>query len=72
MLPVPIDAASAVMNAWNGVRTPALPAPERTNTTRQASPNRRNWTTPVRTVRMSPVPSSTATTHGMKNQSAVD
>ena len=28
MLPVPIVAASAVMNAWNGVRTPpALPAP---------------------------------------------
>jgi hypothetical protein len=26
MLPVPIDAASAVMNAWNGVSAPAAPA----------------------------------------------
>ena len=27
MLPVPIDAASDVMNAWNGVSAPSLPVP---------------------------------------------
>ncbi len=37
MLPVPIDAASAVMNAWNGVSAPVVPVPRRTNATRQAS-----------------------------------
>ena len=46
MLPVPIDAASAVMNAWNGVSAPVVPVPRRTNATRQASPNRRTCTTP--------------------------
>ena len=40
MLPVPMEAASEVMKAWNGVNTPLAPLP-RTKATRQASPKRR-------------------------------
>ena len=72
MLPVPIEAASAVMNAWNGVSAPVVPVPLRTNATRHASPNRRTWTNRNRSVRNSPAPSSTATTHGMNSASATD
>ena len=70
MLPVPIDAASAVMNAWNGVSAPDASVPRRTNATRHASRKRRTWTADVRSVRNSPAASSTPTTHGMKRWSA--
>ena len=51
MLPVPIDAASAVMNAWNGDRAPAAPAACSGTMVRAASGKRRTCTTPVRIVR---------------------
>src|SRR6478609_8518150 len=72
MFPVPINAASAVMNAWNGVSAPSLPLPRRTNATPHASTNRLTWTNPVRIVRNAPAPRSTTTTHGMKRPSARD
>ena len=72
MLPVPTDAASAVVNAWNAVSTPAAPSGDRAAVARTASGNLRNWTKPSRTVRNAPAPSSTATTYGMKTASASD
>ena len=51
MLPVPMDAASAVMNAWNGERAPGAPAVGSGTMVRAASGKRRTCTTPVRTVR---------------------
>src|SRR3954469_23286192 len=72
MLPVPIDAASAVMNAWNGVSAPASLLLLRTSATRQASANRLTCTNRVRTVRITPAPRRTTTTHGMNRASASD
>src|SRR4026207_2576197 len=70
MLPVPIDAASAVANAWNGESTPGAGEEPAANMARTASGNRRICTTPKRSVRNRPPPRSTATTYGMKSQSA--
>ncbi len=72
MLPVPMDAASAVMKAWNGVRAPRAPLGRRTNANRHASPNRRTCTKDVLIVRNAPAPRSRRTTHGMKSASARD
>src|SRR3954469_64760 len=72
MLPVPIDAANAVMKAWNGVRAPSAPDALPENAARHASANRRTCTKRRRMVRNNPAPSSTPTTHGMKSASAKD
>src|SRR3954467_10792395 len=72
MLPVPIDAANAVMNAWNGVRAPSAPDALPENAARHASANRRTCTKRRRMVRNNPAPSSTPTTQGMKSASAKD
>jgi len=71
MLPVPTDAPSAVMNAWNGVSTPPAPGFSRASMARTASPKRRNCTKRKRIVRNRPVPSSTATTYGMNTAFAM-
>jgi len=44
-LPVPIDAASAVMNAWNGVSAPLVSVDARPSTSRTASGKRATWIT---------------------------
>src|SRR5512140_603086 len=72
VLPVPIVAASAVMNAWNGDNAPVAPDAGFEKNARTASPNRRTCTNPSRTVRNSPVPKRTTTRIGMKRKSAVD
>jgi len=41
-LPVPIEAASAVMNAWNGVSAPRVPSDSRPSALRRAAGNSRN------------------------------
>ncbi len=59
MLPVPIEAPSAVMKAWNGESTPPVAAFDSFATiARNASGNRRSCTTPNRSVRNAPVRSS--------------
>ena len=44
MLPVPIEAPSAVMNAWNGVSAPPAAADCCATMARKASGRRRTWT----------------------------
>ena len=51
MLPVPIDAASAVMNAWNGVSAPRAPSCRAASMVRIASGSRTTCTNPHRIVR---------------------
>src|SRR4026208_2450193 len=60
------------MNAGNGVTAPPALLVRVTNATRHASANRRTCTNRSRSVRNSPAPSSTATTHGIKSASASD
>ena len=72
MLPVPIVAASAVMNAWNGDSAPPADASGVATNVRSASRKRRTWTTPRRAVRNSPDPKSSTTSHGTYNASAAD
>ncbi len=71
MLPVPIDAASAVMNAWNGVSAP-VPRPTAARTRAPGLAQAPDLHDPRRSVRNSPAPSRTPTTHGMNSQSAAD
>ena len=66
MLPVPIDAPSAVMNAWNGESGPDAPRASGVSIARAASRKRPICTTPSRSVRKMPPPSSTATMYRQK------
>ena len=69
MLPVPIDAASAVMNAWNGVSTPprrrVAAADERAQRLAEAP----HLHDAERSVRKRPVPNST--THEPRHEQPV-
>src|SRR5262245_40757837 len=70
MLPVPIDAASAVMNAWNGLRAPVDPDCCAGTRVLSASPKWTTWTRRYRIVRKMPLPSSSAIVQGPKIASA--
>src|SRR3954469_24553240 len=72
MLPVPMVAASAVMNAWNGLSAPPASRSSRATKAASAAPKRRTWTTRYRMVRKAPLPKRSITSHGTNSASASD